>query len=109
MSERERKEERKGGVRLAEREEQKTRKPPMYKVLLHNDDFTPMHWVVALLRHVFRKSEAEAERVMLQVHNNGIGVAGIYTHEIAETKCAQVLQLAAQDEHPMMCSMEPDT
>jgi len=108
MSEQERDAERKGGVGLKEREEQKTRKPPMYKVLIHNDDFTPVPWVISLLRHVFRKDEVEAMRITMQVHQQGVGVAGVYTHEIAETKIATTHAFASKDEHPLMCSMEPD-
>jgi ATP-dependent Clp protease adaptor protein ClpS len=88
MPDRDRDEERKGGVGLKERDEQKTRKPPMYKVLIHNDDFTPVQWVAAILQHVFRKSGEEAMRITMQVHKQGVGVAGVYTHEIAETKVA---------------------
>lgn len=108
MADREREEEHEGGVGLLEKEEQKPQKPRRYKVLLHNDDFTPIQWVVALVRHVFRKNEQEAVRITMQVHEQGIAVAGIYTYEIAETKCALVMQLAARDEHPLMCSMEPE-
>ena len=108
MSERDRDEERKGGVGLKEREDQKTRKPPMYKVLVHNDDFTPVPWVISMLRHVFRKDESEATRITMQVHEQGVGIAGVYTHEIAETKVATVHAFATKDGHPLMCSMEPD-
>jgi len=108
MSDRKKHEQHDGGVVLQDRPEEKTKKPRMYKVLLHNDDFTPMYWVVGLLKHVFRKSEAEAERIMLQVHNNGVAVAGIYTHEIAETKVAQVAQHASRDDYPLMASLDPE-
>jgi ATP-dependent Clp protease adaptor protein ClpS len=80
----------------------------MYKVLIHNDDFTPVQWVAAILQHVFRKSGEEAMRITMQVHKQGVGVAGVYTHEIAETKVAQVHAFATKDDHPLMCSMEPD-
>ena len=108
MSEQDRDEEREGGVGLKERDEQKTQKPRRYRVLIHNDDFTPMPWVVALVQHVFRKNESDAMRITMQVHEQGIAVAGVYTHEIAETKCARVHQFAVQDGHPLMCSMEPE-
>ena len=108
MPDRRKDEERKGGVGLLEKEEIKTRKPPMYKVLIHNDDYTPVEWVIQVVHHVFRKPQEEAVRITLQVHQGGVGVAGIYTHEIAETKVAQVQQLAERDDFPLMCSLEPD-
>ena len=83
-------------------------RPRMYRVLLHNDDYTPMDFVVRLLRTVFRKTETDATAIMLHVHNTGYGIAGVYTHEIAETKVAQVHLLARKHEHPLMASMEPD-
>ena len=98
----------KGSVALKSRSERKTQRPRMYRVLLHNDDYTPMEFVVRLLQTVFHKGEAEATAIMLHVHNHGIGVAGVYTHEIAETKVAQVHMLARQQECPLMASMEPE-
>jgi len=80
--------------------------PPLYKVLLHNDDYTSMEFVVLLLEKVFNKSTAEATRVMLNVHQQGIGVAGIYNRQIAETKMAVVHDLARKNEFPLRCSME---
>ena len=79
----------------------------MYRVLLHNDDYTPMDFVVRLLQEVFRRTESEATRIMLHVHNSGMGVAGVYTHEIAESKVTQVHLLARKNECPLMASMEP--
>lgn len=108
MADREREEERQGGVGLLEKEDQKVQKPRKYKVLLHNDDFTPIEWVASMIQQVFRKSETEAIRITLQIHETGIGLAGIYTHEIAETKVATVLALAKRDEHPLMATMEPE-
>jgi ATP-dependent Clp protease adaptor protein ClpS len=84
----------------------KVEEPPLYKVLLHNDDYTSMEFVVLLLEKVFSKSTAEATRVMLNVHQQGIGVAGIYSREIAETKIAVVHDLALKNEFPLRCSME---
>jgi ATP-dependent Clp protease adaptor protein ClpS len=84
----------------------KTRKPPMFRVLLLNDDYTPMEFVVLILEHFFNKSREEATQIMLHVHNYGVGVCGIYPHEIAETKVAQVLDLARRNEHPLQCTME---
>lgn len=80
----------------------------MFKVLLLNDDYTPMDFVVGLLETVFHHDETSATRVMLHVHNYGVGVAGVYAHEIAETKVAQVHLLARKNEHPLMASMEPE-
>lgn len=80
--------------------------PPLYKVLLHNDDYTTMEFVVRVLESVFHKSNAEATQITLRVHRTGIGVAGVYGHEIAETKVAQVEALARKHEFPLLCSME---
>ncbi len=84
----------------------KTKKPPMYRVLLLNDDFTPMEFVTYVLERVFNKSRAEATDIMLAVHQKGIGTAGVYTYEIAETKVDQVMLLARGHEHPLQCTME---
>ena len=96
------------GVILRERAEKKVKRPRMYRVVIHNDDYTPMDFVVRLLETVFHRSESEATRIMLHVHNHGQGVAGVYTHEIAETKVAQVHMLARKNDHPLMASMEPE-
>jgi ATP-dependent Clp protease adaptor protein ClpS len=84
----------------------KVKEPPLYKVLLHNDDYTSMEFVVLLLEKVFNKTTAEATRIMLNVHQQGIGVAGVYHKEIAETKMAIVHDLAQKNEYPLRCSME---
>jgi len=84
-----------------------TKEPPMYKVLLLNDDYTTMEFVVLILETVFGKSRPEAERVTLNVHQQGSGIAGIYTKEVAETKIALVHQLSRQHEYPLKCVMEP--
>lgn len=81
--------------------------PPMYKVILLNDDYTTMAFVVLVLQHVFHLSQEEAEKVMISVHSNGSGVAGIFTKEIAETKVAIVHQLARREEFPLKCRIEP--
>ena len=88
--------------------ESKTRlkKPPLYQVLLHNDDFTTMEFVVYVLQNVFGRSEADAVRVMLQVHLEGMGVAGVYTYEIAEMKVLKVTELARANEFPLLCTIE---
>ncbi len=86
--------------------EKKLKQPPLYKVLLHNDDYTTMEFVVQVLQSVFHRSHAEATQIMLHVHKNGLGVAGVYTHEIAETKVAIVDAMARQHEYPLRCTME---
>lgn len=80
--------------------------PRMYKVLLHNDDYTTMEFVVEVLRTVFRKSPVEATQIMLHVHKSGIGVCGIFTSEVAETKVELVYHLAKKSGFPLQCSME---
>ncbi len=86
--------------------EKKLKKPPLYKVLLHNDDYTTKEFVVQILEYVFHKANTEAVHIMLHVHQNGIGVAGVYTYEVAETKVALVESLARQHEYPLKCTME---
>ncbi|WP_027881545.1 ATP-dependent Clp protease adapter ClpS [Meiothermus rufus] len=85
-----------------------TRTPPMYKVLLLNDDYTPMDFVVDILVRYFKKSELEATRIMLQVHHAGVGVAGVYPFEIAETKVNQVMRAASAQGYPLQCTLEPE-
>lgn len=84
------------------------REPSMYRVLLHNDDYTSMEFVVEILQFVFNKSAEEATLIMLQVHNEGIGVCGVYTYEIAETKVDTVQVLTREREFPLKCTMERD-
>jgi ATP-dependent Clp protease adaptor protein ClpS len=86
--------------------EKKLKKPPLYKVLLHNDDYTTKEFVVQVLQYVFHKEPTEAVQIMLHVHRKGIGVAGVYSYEIAETKVALVESLARQNEYPLKCTME---
>ena len=86
----------------------KISKPRLYKVLLHNDDYTSMEFVVFVLQTVFSHSLAGATRVMLHVHKNGIGVAGVYTRGIAETRVNKTLDLARESGHPLQCTMEPE-
>lgn len=97
---------RQGGVALQERP--KTKKPPLYKVLLHNDDYTTREFVVMILQQIFHHSEQEATRIMMHVHNNGVGVAGVYPYEIAETKVAKTLAIARRFEYPLQASVEPE-
>ena len=82
--------------------------PKKYKVLLHNDDYTTMEFVILILQSVFHKTIDEAEKIMLEVHRTGIGLCGIYTFEIAESKSKKVEQLAKEHSHPLMCSIEPE-
>lgn len=86
----------------------KTAKPPLFKVILLNDDYTPMEFVVEVLKAVFHKPHAEATRIMLHVHMNGMGVAGVYPFEIAETKVRTVEELAREAEYPLKCVMEKE-
>lgn len=86
--------------------EKKLKKPPLYKVLLHNDDYTTKEFVVQVLQYVFHKEQTEAVQIMLHVHRNGIGVAGVYTYEVADTKVSLVESLARQYEYPLKCTME---
>lgn len=87
---------------------EKLQKPPLYKVLLHNDNYTTREFVVAVLREVFHKNETDAVQIMLHVHYNGIGVAGVYTFEVAETKIKTVEKLARESDFPLRLSMEPE-
>jgi len=86
----------------------RTKKPALYKVLLLNDDYTPMEFVVYVLERVFNKSREDATTIMLHVHQNGVGMCGVYTYDVAETKVAQVLDLARRAEHPLQCTMEKE-
>ena len=86
----------------------RTKKPSMYKVLMLNDDYTPMEFVVHVLERFFSKSHEEATRIMLHVHQRGVGVCGVFTYEVAETKVSQVMDLARQHQHPLQCTIEKD-
>jgi ATP-dependent Clp protease adaptor protein ClpS len=86
----------------------KTKKPSMYKVLMLNDDYTPMEFVVHILERFFNKSRQEATRIMLHVHRRGVGICGVYTYEVAETKVTQVMDFARQHQHPLQCTLEKD-
>ena len=87
---------------------QSLQEPPRYKVLLHNDDYTTMDFVVMILMMVFQKNSDEATRIMLNVHHQGIGIAGVFTREVGETKVAIVHQLAKENQFPLRCSLEED-
>lgn len=86
----------------------KTKKPAMYKVLLLNDDYTPMEFVVHILERFFNKNRQEATDIMLHVHRRGVGICGIFTYEVAETKVAQVMDFARANEQPLQCTMEKE-
>ena len=86
----------------------KTKRPPLYKVLLLNDDYTPMEFVVAVLERFFQMSHAQAFEIMLTVHKKGVAVVGVFSHEIAETKVTQVMDFARQHQHPLQCTMEKE-
>lgn len=86
----------------------KTARPPMYKVLLLNDDYTPMEFVVHVLERFFAMSHAQAFEIMLTVHKKGLAVVGVFSYEIAETKVAQVMDLARRNQHPLQCTMEKE-
>jgi len=86
----------------------KTKKPSMYKVIMLNDDYTPMEFVVHVLERFFSKSREEATRIMLHVHQRGVGVCGVFTYEVAETKVTHVMDFARQHQHPLQCTIEKD-
>ena len=86
----------------------KTKKPSLYKVLLLNDDYTPMEFVVHILERFFNKNRDDAFQIMLHVHRQGVGVCGVFTYEVAETKVTQVIEFARRHEHPLQCTMEKE-
>ena len=88
--------------------ETKLEKPKMYKVVLHNDDFTTMEFVVFILRTIFMRSDAEAFMIMLKVHNEGVGIAGVYTYEIANMKAEKTMNLSRAHEYPLLCTVEEE-
>lgn len=96
------------GAGLATKVRPKTKKPAMYKVLMLNDDYTPMEFVVHILGRFFGKNQDEATQIMLHVHQRGVGVCGVFTHELAETKATQVMDLARNNDHPLQCTIETD-
>jgi len=97
------------GTGLAVKSRSQTKKPAMYKVLMLNDDYTPMEFVVQVLETFFSKSHDEAMKIMLHVHQRGVGMCGVYTYEIAETKVTRVMDLARQNQHPLQCTIEKDS
>ena len=99
-----------GGVErgVATKTRPKTKKPSMWRVILMNDDYTPMEFVVSILMGIFKKTAEEATQIMLNVHQSGIGTCGVYTFEIAETKVAQVMDAAKRAQHPLQCTLEKE-
>lgn len=94
------------GTAVITRTRPKTKKPSLYRVLLLNDDYTPMEFVIDVLQRFFQKGRDDATRIMLHVHNHGVGECGVYTYEVAETKVTQVMDFAKQNQHPLQCVME---
>ncbi len=94
------------GTAIVTRTKTVPKRPSMYRVLLLNDDYTPMEFVVTVLRRYFNKNADEATRIMLHVHRNGVGECGVYTYEVAETKVTQVMDFARKHQHPLQCIME---
>ncbi|MFZ4069369.1 MAG: ATP-dependent Clp protease adapter ClpS [Caulobacterales bacterium] len=97
-----------GATGVATKSRTQTKKPSLYRVLLLNDDYTPMEFVVYVLERFFNKTREEATKIMLHVHQHGVGVCGVFTYEVAETKVVQVLDLARRNEHPLQCTMEKE-
>jgi len=94
------------GTAVIARTKPKAKKPSLYRVLLLNDDYTPMEFVIHILERFFQKDREAATRIMLNVHNNGVGECGVFTYEVAETKVSQVMDFARQHQHPLQCVME---
>ncbi len=94
------------GLGVATKTRTRTKKPTPYRVLMLNDDYTPMEFVVLVLQRFFRMSIEDATRVMLHVHQKGVGVCGIFTYEVAETKVTQVMDFARDNQHPLQCTLE---
>lgn len=97
-----------GGTGVVLQTRSKTKKPSLYKVLMLNDDYTPMEFVVHVLEHYFGKSRDEATQIMLHVHQRGVGLCGVYTFEVAETKVTQVIDYARKNQHPLQCTLEKE-
>ncbi len=96
-----------GDLQVVSEKKTRLQKPPLWRVLLHNDDFTTMEFVILVLVSVFNKADAEAQQLMLEVHQRGVCLAGVYTHEVAETKVLTVEQMAQAAQFPFLCTMEP--
>ena len=96
------------GTGIVTKTRPKTKKPSLYKVLLLNDDYTPMEFVVLILERFFNKNREDAVEIMLHVHRHGVGICGVFTYEVAETKVAQVMEFARRHQHPLQCTMEKE-
>ncbi|HUC62053.1 MAG TPA: ATP-dependent Clp protease adapter ClpS [Alphaproteobacteria bacterium] len=96
------------GTGVAIKTRPKTKKPALYKVLMLNDDYTPMEFVVHVLERFFSKTQQEATQIMLHVHRRGVGVCGVYTFEVAETKVNQTIDYARRHQHPLQCTLEKE-
>jgi ATP-dependent Clp protease adaptor protein ClpS len=96
------------GTGIVTKTQPKTQKPSLYRVLLLNDDYTPMEFVVYVLERFFQKSREDATLIMLHVHQHGVGVCGVFTYEVAESKVAEVTDTARRNQHPLQCTMEKD-
>jgi len=96
------------GIGVVTKTRVETKKPSMYKVLMLNDDYTPMEFVVHVLEKFFRKNREEATGIMLHIHRRGVGLCGVFTYEVAETKVTQVMDFARQHQHPLQCTLEKD-
>ena len=96
------------GTGIVTKTRPKTKKPSLYKVLILNDDYTPMEFVVHILEKFFSKGREQAVEIMLHVHRHGVGICGVFTFEVAETKVAQVIEFARRHQHPLQCTLEKD-
>jgi ATP-dependent Clp protease adaptor protein ClpS len=96
------------GTGLITKTRPKTKKPSLYKVLILNDDYTPMEFVVHILERFFNKNREDAVQIMLHVHRHGVGICGVFTFEVAETKVAQVIEFSRRHQHPLQCTMEKE-
>jgi ATP-dependent Clp protease adaptor protein ClpS len=96
------------GTAVITKTKPQTKRPSLYRVLLLNDDYTPMEFVVHILERFFSKTRDEATRIMLHVHRRGVGICGVYTYEVAESKVTQVMDFARQHQHPLQCTLEKD-
>jgi len=96
------------GTGIVAKTRPKTKKPSLYKVLLLNDDYTPMEFVVHILEKIFGKSGEDAFEIMMHVHRHGVGICGLFTFEVAETKVTQVIEFARRHQHPLQCTMEKE-
>jgi len=96
------------GTAIITRTKPRTKRPNLYRVLLLNDDYTPMEFVVLVLERFFNKNREDATRIMLHVHQKGVGICGVFTYEVAETKVTQVMDLARKHQHPLQCTLEKE-